>query len=146
VCCSSRLPPAAACHRWPTRPRRTAAGLLTLAAPVALPQPAAFRFWVDHQALSSPRSADLIEQALKQLGGQKTGGVPKLDPVTGQKVKVKDYGYMHLDAWDLLYSITAKAMLAAEMLRPGQLVNIIPGFLCITRKTSLVSCRCCRRF
>jgi hypothetical protein len=114
------------------------AGLLSMAAPVSLPQSAKFRFWIDHQCLSSPESAILIEQALDQLGGEKTGGTPKIDPVTGQKVKVKDYGYMHLERWDLLYSITAKAMLAAEMLRPGQIVNIIPGFLSITRKTSLV--------
>lgn len=106
--------------------------------------------------------------------------------------KCKDYGYMHMGEWDLLWSITAKAMLAAEILRPGerlwppslravndhsmfrgpsiplapmdaihhqpaagwnvhqllsqppcvslagQMVDIIPGFLCITRKTSLV--------
>ena len=35
------------------------------------------------------------------------------------KQKLKDYGYMHMDAWDFLWSITAKAMLAAEILRPG---------------------------
>lgn len=26
----------------------------------------------------------------------------------------------HMDAWDFLWSITAKAMLAAEVLRPGE--------------------------
>jgi hypothetical protein len=45
---------------------------------------------------------------------------------------------MHMGAWDLLLSITAKAMLAAEVLRPGQLVSIVPGCLAISRKTSLV--------
>ncbi len=53
-------------------------------------------------------------------------------------MKIKDYGYMHMAAWDLLLSITAKAMLAAEILRPGQMVCIVPGCLCISRKTSLV--------
>lgn len=43
-----------------------------------------------------------------------------------------------MGAWDLLLSITAKAMLAAEVLRPGQLVSIVPGCLAISRKTSLV--------
>ena len=33
--------------------------------------------------------------------------------------KCKDYGYMHMGEWDVLWSITAKAMLAAEILRPG---------------------------
>jgi hypothetical protein len=119
-------------------------------------------------------------------------------PRTLQVQKIKDYGYMHMGAWDLLLSITggcahgktssgrlgprapsahtrwrlprpaaargsvtsprprapltgdapllhpahrrpaAKAMLAAEVLRPGQLVCIVPGCLAITRKTSLV--------
>jgi len=45
---------------------------------------------------------------------------------------------MHMGAWDVLLSITAKAMLAAEVLRPGQLVSIVPGCLAISRKTSLV--------
>lgn len=34
--------------------------------------------------------------------------------------KCKDYGYMHMGEWDVLWSITAKAMLAAEILRPGE--------------------------
>ena len=88
--------------------------------------------------LSSPKSAELIEQVLIECGGIKTGGPPKLNPVTSAVEKCKDYGYMHLNLWDLLFSITAKAMLAAEVLRPGQVVSIVPGFLCITRKTSLV--------
>lgn len=70
-----------------------------------------------------------------------TGGPPKLDPLSAQKQKIRDYGYMHMGAWDLLLSITAKAMLAAEVLRPGQLVSIVPGCLAISRKTSLVSRR-----
>lgn len=44
-----------------------------------------------------------------------SGGPSKLDPVTALKQKIKDYGYMHMDKWDLLISITAKAMLAAEV-------------------------------
>ena len=123
------------------------------------------------------------------------GGPPKMDAVSSARVKIKDYGYMHMDAWDFLWTITAKAMLAAEILRPGgecvgegtgwthtqgecscpppsdaqarwsslspassasrcscaaacrmppppsftgQMVSIVPGFLSITRKTSLV--------
>lgn len=97
-----------------------------------------FRFWIDYQALSSPDSAALSEHALIQLGGECTGGPPKLDPITAQKQAIKDYGFMHMDAWDVLLSITAKAMLAAELLRPGQLLSIVPGCLAITRKTSLV--------
>ena len=31
--------------------------------------------------------------------------------------------YMHMDAWDFLWTITAKAMLAAEILRPGELAQ-----------------------
>lgn len=161
---------------------------------------ASFRYWVDFQALSSPESAALAERALTALGGRRTGGPPKLDPLTAQVgaecvkelagtgcycvalgaahdpacpeadsysrvtcthnthhvtsctchrpawppslhaqvQKIKDYGYMHMGAWELLLSITAKAMLAAEVLRPGQLVCIVPGCLSITRKTSLV--------
>ena len=95
-----------------------------------------FRFWIDFQVLSSPKSAELIEQVLIECGGIKTGGPPKLNPVTSAVEKCKDYGYMHLNLWDLLFSITAKAMLAAEVLRPGQVVSIVPGVLCITRKTS----------
>ncbi|KAI8462616.1 MAG: tubulin-tyrosine ligase family-domain-containing protein [Monoraphidium minutum] len=113
---------------------------LALAAvvPRPLPDPARFRYWVDYQALASPESAALAERALQMLGGVRTGGPPKLDPVSAQKQKIKDYGYMHMGSWDLLLSITAKAMLAAEVLRPGQLVSIVPGCLAISRKTSLV--------
>ena len=28
--------------------------------------------------------------------------------------------YMHMNEWDFLWTITAKAMLAAEILRPGE--------------------------
>eukprot|EP00878_Enallax_costatus_P021301 GHUV01022547.1.p1 GENE.GHUV01022547.1~~GHUV01022547.1.p1 ORF type:complete len:513 (+),score=138.38 GHUV01022547.1:1-1539(+) len=97
-----------------------------------------FRYWIDYQAFSSPESAALPEAALMALGGVKTGGPPKLDPITAVKQKIKDYGYMHMDKWELLLSITAKAMLAAEVLRPYQMVSIVPGCLCISRKTSLV--------
>ncbi|KAG1665105.1 hypothetical protein FOA52_007796 [Chlamydomonas sp. UWO 241] len=97
-----------------------------------------FRYWIDYQVLSSPKSAALLERALVAAGGRRSGGPPKLDPVTAAKQKCKDYGYMHMDSWEFLWSITAKAMLAAEILRPGQLVGIIPGFLCISRKTSLI--------
>jgi hypothetical protein len=31
------------------------------------------------------------------------------------KQKIRDYGYMHMDKWEVLLSITAKAMLAAEV-------------------------------
>lgn len=61
------------------------------------------------------------------------GGPPKLDPVTAMKQKLKDYGYMHMDAWDFLWSITAKAMLAAEILRPG-------GWRCKTCESRVVTC------
>lgn len=69
--------------------------------------------------LSSPESAALLERALREVGGVRAGGPPKLDPVTSSVQKHKDYGYMHMDEWDFLWSITAKAMLAAEVLRPG---------------------------
>jgi hypothetical protein len=74
-----------------------------------------FRFWIDYQAFSSPESAALPEAALLSLGGIKTGGPPKLDPLTAVAQKIRDYGYMHMDKWELLLSITAKAMLAAEV-------------------------------
>lgn len=80
----------------------------------------------------------LAERALQALGGARTGGPPKLDAAGAARQKIRDYGYMHMGAWDLLLSITAKAMLAAEVLRPGQLVSIVPGCLAVTRKTSLV--------
>jgi len=50
----------------------------------------------------------------------------------------REYGYMHMGEWDFLWSITAKATLAAEVLRPGQVVSVVPGCLSISRKTSLV--------
>ncbi|KIY98981.1 hypothetical protein MNEG_8982 [Monoraphidium neglectum] len=115
-----------------------AAAALAAVVPRGLPDPARFRYWVDYQALSSLESAALAERALQALGGVRTGGPPKLDPISAQKQKIRDYGYMHMGAWDLLLSITAKAMLAAEVLRPGQLVSIVPGCLAISRKTSLV--------
>lgn len=103
-----------------------------------LSNPHRFRFWIDYQAFSSPESAALPEAALVALGGVKTGGPPKLDPITAVKQKIRDYGYMHMDKWEVLLSITAKAMLAAEVLRPYQVVSIVPGCLCISRKTSLI--------
>jgi hypothetical protein len=58
-----------------------------VAAAAAVPRPLSsmprFRFWIDYQAFSSPESAALPEAALLALGGVKTGGPPKLDPVTG---------------------------------------------------------------
>lgn len=42
-------------------------------------------------------------------------------------------------AWDLLWSTTAKAVLAADLLRPGQLLATVPGFLAVSRKTTLVT-------
>ncbi|GAX73724.1 hypothetical protein CEUSTIGMA_g1177.t1 [Chlamydomonas eustigma] len=134
-----RFPPSWSNHLLPLCP----VPLLTLcrvpsARASGVDVPFKFRFWIDYQVLSSPASAELIERALLLAGGRKTGGPPKLDAVTAAKVKLKDYGYMHMDAWDLLWTITAKAMLAAEILRPGQMVSIVPGFLSITRKTSLV--------
>jgi len=80
-----------------------------------LSNPHRFRFWIDYQAFSSPESAALPEAALVALGGVKTGGPPKLDPITAVKQKIRDYGYMHMDKWEVLLSITAKAMLAAEV-------------------------------
>jgi hypothetical protein len=47
--------------------------------------------------------------------------------VTAAVQKFKDYGYMHMGDWDFLWSITAKAMLAAEVLRPGQSVKSAPA-------------------
>jgi hypothetical protein len=115
-----------------------AVALLGLGVPKHIPGPYRFRFWVDYQALAHPESAALLEQALQALGGERTGGPPKLDPFTAQKQRIKDYGFMHMDKWDLLISITAKAMLAAEVLRDGQLISIVPGCLTISRKTSLI--------
>lgn len=40
---------------------------------------------------------------------------------------------MNLDEWDVLWTISSKAMLAAEVLRPWQMLSAIPGFLSITR-------------
>lgn len=100
------------------RPHHAAAALPAAAIARPLPPPGAFRYWVDYQAFSSPESALLPEAALMALGGVRTGGPPKLDPMTAARVKIRDYGYMHMDKWDLLLSITAKAMLAAEV-RPG---------------------------
>lgn len=114
------------------------AGLLPPVIPMAPRSATPFRFWIDFQILSDPRSAALAEKALIALGGELTGGPRKYSRTGFVGSYIKDYGYMHMHAWDLLWSITAKAMLAAEVLRPGQLVSVIPGFLCVTRKTSLV--------
>jgi hypothetical protein len=89
------------------------AALVAVSRPIA--ESCSFRYWIDYQAFSSPESAALPEQALIALGGVKTGGPPKLNPVTAAKQKIKDYGYMHMDKWEILLSITAKAMLAAEV-------------------------------
>jgi len=88
--------------------------------------------------LSSPASAALIEEAFQRLGGARSGGPPKAAAAPpphpssapsasaaaysppGLITPIKDYGYMNMGSWDLLWSITAKAMLAAELLRPGQ--------------------------
>lgn len=93
-----------------------------------------------HPTLPTPHPLSLSSPPLNPP--HTPGGPPKLDPVSSQVQKIKDYGYMHMGAWDLLLSITAKAMLAAEVLRPGQLVSIVPGCLAISRKTSLVGGPC----
>ncbi len=49
------------------------------------------------------------------------------------------YGYMHMDSWDLLWSVTAKAALAADLLRPHQMVAIVPGLLAV-RHTRMLQC------
>ncbi|GIM13614.1 hypothetical protein Vretimale_16680 [Volvox reticuliferus] len=89
-------------------------------------------------ALSSAGSADLLERALRAAGGVKAGGPPKTDPATGNKREDGVFGYMHMDAWDLLWSVTAKAALAADLLRKHQMLGIIPGLLAVSRKTTLV--------
>ena len=40
--------------------------------------------------------------------------------MTAMKQKIRDYGYMHMDKWEVLLSITAKAMLAAEVSERGR--------------------------
>jgi hypothetical protein len=100
------------------------------AVPWPLSHPASFRYWIDYQAFSSPESAALPEAALVALGGVKTGGPPKLDPVTAAKQKIRDYGYMHMDKWELLLSITAKAMLAAEV-RRGAAAGALGQAVCL---------------
>ncbi|KAG2443321.1 hypothetical protein HYH02_009387 [Chlamydomonas schloesseri] len=97
-----------------------------------------FRFWIDYQAFSSAGSAELIERALVAVGGVRAGGPPKLDASTGAKRDDGVYGYMHMDSWDLLWSVTAKAALAADLLRPHQMLAIVPGLLAVSRKTTLI--------
>ncbi|KXZ50147.1 CYG40/TTL7 protein [Gonium pectorale] len=89
-------------------------------------------------AFSSEGSAELIERALVAAGGVRAGGPPKKDAATGAKRDDGVYGYMHMDAWDLLWSVTAKAALAADLLRPHQMLAIVPGLLAVSRKTTLV--------
>ena len=38
---------------------------------------------------------------------------------------------MHMDSWDLLWSVTAKAALAADLLRHHQMLAIVPGLLAV---------------
>ncbi|EFJ40684.1 hypothetical protein VOLCADRAFT_99465 [Volvox carteri f. nagariensis] len=90
------------------------------------------------QALSSPRSAELVERALAAAGGLRAGGPPKTDTRTGVKKGEGVYGYQHMDAWDVLWSVTAKAALAADLLRSHQMLAIIPGLLAVSRKTTLI--------
>ncbi|PNH11180.1 Tubulin polyglutamylase TTLL5 [Tetrabaena socialis] len=90
------------------------------------------------RAFSSEGSAALVERALREAGGVRAGGPPKLDAATGAKQSDGVYGYMHMDSWDLLWSVTAKAALAADLLRTQQMLSIIPGLLAVSRKTTLV--------
>ena len=55
-----------------------------------------------------------------------------MDRTAAAMEKCKDYGYMHMGEWDLLWSITAKAMLAAEILRPGELLLLLRLLLLCT--------------
>lgn len=51
--------------------------------------------------LSSPESATLLERALQAVGGVRTGGPPKLDPVTAavQKHKVRSQTVIVCFCW-----------------------------------------------
>jgi hypothetical protein len=83
-CCQPR-PPAATTRRLSRFALPCPAASLALARiPKPFPSQPFFRYWVDFQALSSPESAALAERALQALGGRRTGGPTKLDPITSQ--------------------------------------------------------------
>lgn len=49
-----------------------------------------------------------MQRALVQAGGVRTGGPPKVDASSGATLHDRVYGYMNMDAWDLLWTVSAK--------------------------------------
>lgn len=93
---------------------------------------AKFRFWYDERRFKGVAERSIVQQALFEAGGVRTGGYPKAAPVPGP------LGSDRMDDWDMLWSPGRSALGAAPKLRTGQLLPCVPGLASITRKAKLV--------
>ncbi|KAG1679275.1 hypothetical protein FOA52_009305 [Chlamydomonas sp. UWO 241] len=91
----------------------------------------AFRFWTDARRFKGSEEKCIVQQALYEAGGVRTGGYPKAAPVPGP------LGYQRPADWDILWSPARLALKALPSIKPGQLVSACPGLMSLTRKRKL---------
>ncbi|KAI8474298.1 MAG: tubulin-tyrosine ligase family-domain-containing protein [Monoraphidium minutum] len=92
---------------------------------------AKFRFWHDERRFKGPADRCIVQQALFDAGGVRTGGYPKCSPLPGP------LGHQRAGDWDMLWSPARTALKALPALKPGQLVSALPGMMSITKKRRL---------
>eukprot|EP00878_Enallax_costatus_P040036 GHUV01046010.1.p1 GENE.GHUV01046010.1~~GHUV01046010.1.p1 ORF type:complete len:602 (+),score=176.12 GHUV01046010.1:192-1997(+) len=91
----------------------------------------AFRFWHDERRFKGGADRCLVQQALFEAGGVRTGGYPKAAPVPGP------LGFQRHGDWDMLWSPARSALKAMPLLKAGQLISAVPGMYCLTKKRRL---------
>jgi hypothetical protein len=87
-----------------------------------------FRFWHDERRFKGSSDRCVVQQALFDAGGARTGGYPKCSPLPGP------LGHQRPSDWDLLWSPARTALKAVPALKLGQLVSALPGMMSITKK------------
>jgi hypothetical protein len=75
-----------------------------------------------------PADGCVVQQALFDAGGVRTGGYPKCSPLPGP------LGFQRPADWDVLWSPARTALKALPAVKPGQLVSALPGMMSITKK------------
>ncbi|MEW5315281.1 MAG: hypothetical protein WDW38_006722 [Sanguina aurantia] len=88
----------------------------------------AFRFWFDERRFKGKGKNCIVQRALFQSGGVRTGGHPKASPLPGP------LGWQRATDWDFLWSPARLALKSVPTLKPGQLVCALPGLMSITKR------------
>ncbi|GLI61494.1 hypothetical protein VaNZ11_003822 [Volvox africanus] len=90
-----------------------------------------FRFWHEERRFKGIGERCIVQRALFEHGGVRTGGYPKTAPIPGP------LGWQRPGDWDFLWAPARLALRAIPHLKPGQLVSACPGLMSITKKRRL---------